>query len=74
LPRGIYGRYRVNHLGTYGRWVFLELQDPFDMEKQFGEWVEARVKDEKAAQGFTEYVFKVYYMKELGGGSTWDGK
>jgi hypothetical protein len=34
----------VNRLGTYGRWAFLELADPFAMEKQFGEWIEARVK------------------------------
>jgi hypothetical protein len=34
----------VNRLGTYGRWAFLELTDPFAMEKQFGDWIEARVQ------------------------------
>jgi type III restriction enzyme len=34
----------VNRLGTYGRWAFLELTDPFAMEKEFGDWIEARVK------------------------------
>jgi type III restriction enzyme len=34
----------VNRLGTYGRWAFLELQDPFTMEKEFKEWVAARTQ------------------------------
>jgi type III restriction enzyme len=35
----------VNRLGTYGRWAFLELQDPFAMEKEFKEWIAMRAKE-----------------------------
>jgi type III restriction enzyme len=34
----------VNRLASYGRWAFLELQDPFTMEKEFGEWIATRAK------------------------------
>jgi len=33
----------VNHLGTYGRWAFLELKDVFLIQEQFGASVEEAI-------------------------------
>jgi type III restriction enzyme len=29
----------INRLGTYGRWAFLELQDPFTMRQDFAHYI-----------------------------------
>jgi type III restriction enzyme len=35
----------VNHLGSYGRWAFLELKDVFMIEQEFKAWVEKMINE-----------------------------
>jgi type III restriction enzyme len=34
----------VNHLGTFGRWAFVELTDVFQIEAELGRWIEEAVQ------------------------------
>jgi type III restriction enzyme len=42
----------VNRLASYGRWAFLELRNPFGMEKEFGDWVEGRLAQEQGGKAY----------------------
>jgi len=39
----------VNHLGTFGRWAFVELTDVFQIEAELGRWIEEAVQVQGAA-------------------------
>jgi hypothetical protein len=41
----------VNRLGTYGRWAFLELRDPFIMRRDFAKHVRNKVSERSGSQG-----------------------
>jgi type III restriction enzyme len=42
----------INRLGKYGRWAFLELQDPFTMRQDFAHYIKEVV--EKGQRGYSK--------------------
>jgi type III restriction enzyme len=41
----------INRLGTYGRWAFLELQDPFTMRQDFAHYIKEVVENGQKGYG-----------------------